>query len=107
MEITRNHIYGALGISIIVYTLGIFAQVLFGDINTNSGDGRRYLKERKEAVTRNIEDYNNKIAITREPFLSQYKDSLENAVKDTTFLEKEIKIAKKESDKATRKVFSS
>ena len=107
MEITRKHVYKGIGITVTVYVVGIFANLFFGNVNLDSDNAKSYLEERKETLTRNIREYNQNISIAREPFLSQYKDSLENAIKDTTFLRGEIKIAEKENIRTLREMLSS
>ena len=107
MKITGKKIFGGLGIAAAVYGSGLFAQIFFGNVNIYSKQAEKYLMGRKDAITRNIEDYNKGMSVAREPFFSQYKDSLENAVKDTTFLGKEIRIAEEEANKYLRKSLSS
>ena len=95
------------GIAIVggVYVIGSLIQGLIN--STDAIQAERYLECRKEAVTRNIERYNQYIPIVREPFLSQYKDGLKTAVKDTTALGKEERVAEKEASRLERKILSS
>ena len=105
MEITKKDIGIGIGSLFVVYALGFFGQSLReGENNKNIVE---YLSDRKAAITRNIERYNQNIPLMKESFISQYSDSLENAVKDTTFLEKEIKIAEEEGSKFRKRLFSS
>ena len=102
VNITKKHVGNTLVGLVATYIIGFFVQGIVS--LDHSSTIANYLSNKREAIVRNIEDYNTKIKIAREPYLSQYKDSLEYAIKDTTGLEKEISTLREKVSKNFKKV---
>ena len=79
VNITKKHDVGntllALGG---IYISGVILQAVISDNFTNNIAD--YLSNKREAIVRNIGRYTTNIEIAKEPYLSQYKDSLEHSI---------------------------
>ena len=65
------------------------------------------LNKRKTELTKKVDEWERFIPIMKEPFASQYKDSLENAVRDTSKVSLKTNKIKEDFDKRGEKAYYS